>query len=717
MADAMAGRRQQPLELTLSVKHQGVAWIHIRPRLGSTIPFAIETLRELERLLGDVERLANGDAVQLLILTTAAPHPHLVGYDLDEVRSMREEEVVAWSHEAQRVLRGLETLPVPSVAAIQGEWLGGAAELALACSYRVGVAAPGTRLGFPHTRLGFLPAWGGTVRLPRLIGLQTALRLVLTGDPLGATEAVEIGLLDGELSPGDFELRVERFAQRRVEGARTRRRRPLRRRLLDDTAPGRRLLAARAARRHLAEAESDEAARVALELMSETLALPLERAFAREAAAAGRLILSSDVRGRLHSQRFTERARLRLPIGTGDFESAAVLGAGQTGSDFAHLFASAGAQVRLKDVSRELVRTGVSRARARIRWEQSQHLFSDGQARRRAVRIRGVTAFGGFGTLDLILATSDGPDSDVRRLLTEAERHVQESCLLAFCDWTTSPTGVQRSLNHPERVAGLVASLPLEIFPLLEIVPGALTSPEVVSAARRLARRLSRTGVVVSDQTPTPGLRLLGTYLGEALRLLEEGATVGQVDKAAESFGFFVGPFRRMDAIGGRRTLEMISSLGSAMERRVEATPLLTRWATEERTFYRYRDGRPGRPDPDLPEGVSPGGEAVSKLIRRRLVLALINEAARIVEEGCVSDPGDLEVISIHGMGFPRERGGILFHAQSLGMDRLVDDLGAAAHRDGVRYAPAGLLRDLASAGRDFFGGAPSARLDTTPGG
>ncbi len=705
MAEGNGEAARAPMKIALTVRESGLGWIEMRPSRGGSVPLTIATLASLDSLLEKVERLAAEGAVRLLLLSTSAPHPKLTGYDLEELRPLVKDEIVAWSQQAQSVLRRLEELPLPSIAAIQSDWLGGAAELALACSYRVAPDAPFSRIGFPQTRLGFLPAWGGTVRLPRLVGLQTALQLVLSGRVLSATEAHDIGLVDQLLPSSDFPLRLEEYAQRRLELGRPGRRpkRPVRLRLLDETAPGRRLLVARAARRHLGEVDSDSAGRMALALMAETVALPLDRAFAREARAASRLIIGRDVRARLHSQHFSDRAERRMPSGRGEFESAAVLGAGETGSDFAHRLASTGTAVRIQDVRREAVREGVARARERLDWERVQERITEHQARRRSARLAGGTGFGGFGTLDLVIAVADAAERDAEALLAEAEAHVGDDCLLGFHDWVTSTSEIQRSINHPERVIGLAPSFPLEQFALLEIVPGTLTSPKAVSLARRLAKRLALIPVVVSDQTPTPGTRLLAIYLAEASRLLDEGIPVDLIDQAAVEFGFDVGPFHRADAMGNARACRLLERVASKVGDRMAPGSQFQRIGREGATFFRYRGGRPSGPNPSLPHATSAAGPELTELIQRRLLLLLFNEAARVVEEGGVMDPGDLEVVALFGLGFPRQRGGLLFHAQTLGILSVVEDLAAEAMRAGDRFAPAGLLRDLAFTGRGFF--------------
>ncbi len=699
-----AGRVEEvALEPELSVRENGIGRLELRAPRRSSLPLGLAALEQVTRCLAEATELARRGDLRLLVITTARPHPDLVGYDLEELRGLDEAGLMAWSQAGQRVLRELEQLPVPTLAAIQGEWLGGAAELALACSYRVGSDAPAARIGFPQTRLGMVPAWGGTVRLPRLVGLLTALQLVVTGASMRMAEARGAGLLDRVLPTSDFALRVERYALRRLDRPLTRSRssRPMRARLLDDTAPGRRLVVARAGRRFVREAGSGPAAEAALSLLAGSVTLPLEDAFARETEVASRLALSVDARGRLHSQRLTERARLRLPAAEGDFEATAVVGTGRTSSDLAFLFASGGSHVRLWGEQREAVRDAVGEALRRLEWEHQQGRISERQARRRSARIEGVTGFGGFGTLNLLAAVASEVGESPVELVRSLEGHVRPECVIAVHDWVAPAGAVQEALRVPERVVGIAPALPLERFPFLEIVPGAGTNEEAVSYVRRYARRLGLTPLVVGGAAPTPGTRLVAAYLAEGLRLLEEGAPLEEIDEAAVEFGFALGPFHRMDGIGGRRVHTMLSALAEVARGDFQPGAQLAEIARGAHTFYRYRAGRPTGPAHDAAARTHP---ISSETIVQRLVLRVIGEAVRILEEGGVAEAGDLELVSIHALGFPRERGGVLFHAHSLGATALVRELDAAAAAFGTRFAPTEFLIDLARTGGSFFG-------------
>lgn len=701
--DPNGTRRDAPgIHAEFTLRDNGIGWLELKSSRGSAIPLGLRSLDGIVRQLQEVAQLARHGDLRILVIATRRPISELTGYDLEEVRGLDAGEFREWSSAGQAALRAIEQLPVPTVAAIQSEWLGGAAELALACSYRVGCDASGSRIGLPQTRLGILPAWGGTVRLPRLVGLRTAMQMVVTGQSLPLADARGAGLIDRVLPTGDFALRVERYALRRLDRPGVRSRRSMRLRLLDDTAPGRRLLVARAGRRLLREASSRPAARAAITLLTDSITLPLEEAFRRETEVATRLALSADALGRLHSQRLVERAQLRLPLGTADLEAAAIIGTGPTSSDFAHLLASAGSHVRLRGTDRASIREGVGQARRRLDWEHDQGRISEREAHRRSARIEGVTGFGGFGTLNLLIGVTSDGDGEAGGVIRTAESHIRPDCVIALHDWTARIDEVQTAAEHPERVAGIAPALPLERFPFLEIVPGAATGIETVATLRRLARRLGLASIAVRGHAPTPGTRLVAAFLAEGLRLIAEGAPLERIDEVAVDFGFALGPFHRIDGIGSQRVHRMLTALTVDMGSDVRPGEQLARVAAAAETFYHYQGGRPARASRTHPPGE---GEDPSHAIETRLVVRVLVEALRILEEGGVADAGELELISIHALGFPRERGGILYHAETIGANALLTQMEDVAARFGPRFAPPGILIDLARSGDGLFGG------------
>lgn len=709
MPEGAAGDRNAAILPGLELREGGIARLALGdPGEGSAL-LGTASLEALEALLDRLGPLVEAREVRAVVVCGERPGAFVAGSDVDELRDLRDAgEATRRALAGQRALRRLEELPVPTVAAIDGACLEAGLELALACSYRLASDSSRTRLGLPQVRLGLMPAFGGTVRLPRLIGIQAALDLILPGRVVDADEALRLGLVDRVLPARRFLEEAEAFAAERVERGRIRTgaRRPVPRRLLEDTAPGRRLVFARAARALAPRKEGapPPAAERALRAVSEGVGLPLERAFLREAELAGELMVSAPARALLHASGVLRRARRPTALSEPrPVERVGVLGAGSVGTELAALLTSADLPVLLKDRRRDALLRGVRHVSALLARGEGE---AAGEGPPRGELVASASGFGGFGTLDLVVAAVGASAEAAEEALREAEEHVRRDCVLASASLAASPGRLQRALEHPDRGIGLRFARPADLFPLLEIVPGEATGRAAIDACLDLARRLRRVPVVVPDRPDTPGNRLLGILFAEALRLVEEGAAVGDVDGVAEGFGLPLGPFRRMDAMGVERCVGLLRLLAGASGERMAPSPVVERLTGEPLLFYRYRGGLPRRPNAGLPRGVGGGGAEHAGAIGSRLLLSLVNEAARVLEEQPSLGPGEVDAVALAGLGFPRRRGGPLYHADRIGAEVVVERLREHAERFGERFEPAPLLRERAENGGSFHGAA-----------
>lgn len=676
------------------------------------------TLESLDAVLGEVERRAAEGRLRALVVRSARPGVFMAGADLEELRRVADAaEGAAHARRGQAVLRRLERLPVPTFAAVAGVCLGAGAELALACSYRLASRAPETRIGLPEVRLGILPALGGTVRLPRLIGVREALDLIVTGRAVDAREAERLGLVDAAFPAADFDAAVQRFVVERLRRGRLRTgaRRGVARRLVEDTAPGRRVVFARV-RRELSRAEgAAPAARRALETVADGLALPLERAFEREAATLGELLVSPEARGLLHAWGLRRSGRAEPTSGDPGVERAAVLGAGRTGTGVAYVLASAGIPVRLREVRHPALLEGLERLRALFREGVRHGRLSRELAEERAARVVGTLGYGGFGTVDVVLEAVRDDEEHVRAALREAEEHVRDGCILATTGSLAGVTRVQAGCARPGQVVGMHFAAPVAWGALVEVVRGEHTSDGTVAAAAALARRAGRVPVTVRDGPGFLVHRLLLPGLHEALRLLEEGAPVAQVDAAMTEFGMAMGPLRTIDELGVDRVARLSRSLAAGLGERLSPPRLLAVLADRSRrpgdaepAFYRYDRGKEPRASRRtaevLREASAPRDPAPDAgEMRSRMLLAMVNEAAHALEDGIVDSAAEVDLAMLLGAGFPAARGGLLFHADRLGAGEVVAALEEHARRCGERFAPAPLLRRLAAGDRGFY--------------
>lgn len=703
--------------LRLEPGEDGVAAL-VFDRAGSRANFLSRaTLEALDAHLAEAERLAGEGRLRALVLRSGRPGVFVAGVDLEELRRVRDAaEGAAHARRGQAVLRRLEQLPVPTFAAVDGACLGAGAELALACSYRLTSDSPRTRIGLPEVQLGLVPALGGTVRLPRLIGVRAALELVVGGRPVDAREAERLGLVDAVLPAEGFDAAVRRFVDERLRRGRMRTgaRRGVARRLVEDTAPGRRVVFARL-RRELARAEGGgPAARRALETVADGIALPLDRAFEREAEALGELLAGPEARGLLHAFGVRQAARAGGATAAAGIGRAAVLGAGRTGTGIAYLLAAAGIPVRLRETRHAALLAGLERLRALFREGVRQRRFPRDEAEERAPAVVGTLGFGGFGTVDVLLeAVPDDPERR-RAALREAEEHVRDDCLLVTTGAAAPVSHVQAACARPDRVVGIHWVPPVAWGRLAEVARGEATSDAAAAAALALVRRAGKTPLAVRD---TPGFlveRLRIPLVQEALRLLEEGAAVARVDGALTGFGMALGPLRLADELGIARVARLSRHLAAELGERMRPPPLLdvlTKGRGEEElTFYRYDRGEP-RVSPRAAEVLrgaarAGGAEPDPAEMRSRMLLVMVAEAARALEEEVVGSAEAVDLAALLGLGFPAAEGGLLFYADRLGLAAVCAALDDLAARHGGRFAPAPLLRRLAEEGRGFYGAA-----------
>lgn len=680
-------------------------------------------MRRLASLLEEVREGSGSGRIQGLLVFSGKSDGFIAGADVDAIARVEgPEEGAEAARLGQAIYRELEELGIPTVAAIQGACVGGGLELALACRYRVASDHPKTRLGLPEVQLGILPAWGGTTRLPRLVGLQDALDLLLTGRLVDPNRARRMGLVDAVLPAPIFLQAATDFLLHRVEGRATppRRKRPLGRRLLEDTAPGRRIVLAKARSSVLERTGGHYPAPLRiLEVVRASLGAPLERALAVEAEAAGELIASPASRSLIHVFHLREAARKGEGVPGLDeapeVRRMGVVGAGVMGGGVAHLMADRGVEVRVKDIRHDAVGSALHHARELFRRGVERRRLTRLEADQRMERISGGVDYAGFGQLDLVVEAVVERMEVKRAVLREVEERVPRHCILATNTSTLRVDGMAEVLERPENFVGMHFFNPVDRMPLVEVIRGSRSSEAAVATVYRLAVRTGKVPVVVGDGPGFLVNRILGPYLNEAGHLLAEGGTVEEIDNAARTFGMPMGPLRLMDEVGIDVVRHAGEVLHEAFGARLEpAAPLLALRGTDRLGrkggvgFYRYEKGKEAGVDPGIYEVLGPSVPPLRtpldpREIRARLVLAMANEAARILEDGIVSRAADVDLGMIMGTGFPPFRGGLLRYIDALHPRTVVDRLQDYAARLGERFRPARLLRELAEEDGRFY--------------
>ncbi len=715
----------------LVVDADGLAWITFSDPDRTLNVLDEGVMRRLSDQIDEVGQRARADEVRALVFWSGKPDSFMAGADVEsigEIESPADGEMK--SRLGQEIYGRIEALPIPTLCAIHGICLGGGVELALACRHRVVSDHPRTKLGLPEVQLGLLPGWGGSVRLPRLIGLQAALDMILTGKQLRASKAKRVGLVTELLPAESFRASVRDFAlgMDDLSPGSSRRDPGLKDRLLDGTALGRRVVLKMAEREVMKSTRGHYPAPIRiLRLMRETFDLPVPEALELEAAAFGELTGTPAHRSLLHLFGLREQAKKPDPAFASaearPVESIGVLGAGVMGGGIAQIAAYRGIRVRMKDIADEAVVGGLQHAKSLFDKQVKRRRMTRREAAGHMGRITGGLDYAGFGALDLVVEAIVEKMEVKKAVLAETESRVSERCVLATNTSSLSVVEMGSELARPENFCGLHFFNPVHRMPLVEIIRGDRTSAETIATVHALALALGKVPVVCNDGPGFLVNRILGPYLNEAGWLLTEGATIEAIDRAAVDFGMPMGPVRLLDEVGIDIAQHAGTTLHDAFGERMAPAPVLGSVLASGRLgrkngrgFYRYAEGKETGVDEtalaDL--GLSAGGTSAidAEEITRRLLLAMVNEAARTLADGIVRTAGDVDVGMIMGTGFPPFRGGLLRVADERHPRALVPELEALADRFGARFEPAPLLRDLAARDRTFYQAFGHARIE-----
>ncbi len=655
-----------------------------------------------------LERTASDPAIAALVILGAGRN-FSAGADVREFGRPFE------APELGEVIELTESLGKPVIAALHGSALGGGLELALACHFRVALA--GTRLGLPEVKLGIIPGGGGTQRLPRLIGARAALTVIADGRDLEAAEAQRLGLVDLCVAT-DLAAAAVAFAQQVVQkGA------PLRRTsdivpVLDEPGVFEEFTrsAGRRQRGFLAPLEAIKAVRLAYEL-------PFAQGLKRELEMCMALMEGEQSRAQRHAFA-AEREIARIPgldtrLPARDIQAAAVVGAGVMGRGIALCFATAGIPVQL------LGRTAASAEKARgeiakvSAAQVARGTLPAAEAERRLGLIRAAGAASELRRADLVIEAISEDLTEKEALFAELALHCRAGAILASNTSFLDLNALARASRRAADFAGLHFFNPAHAMRLLEVVRTPATSAEVTVTLLKLARRLGKIPVLVGAAEGFVANRMLARRSREALFMLEEGALPEQVDAALTKFGFPLGPFAVADLGGLDVVLATRRARFASLTPRERAADLLEQLNALGRLgqksaagWYRYDAERRALPDPAVHQLIA--RHSAARGIRRRAIsdeeiverclYAMINEGARLLGEGVVPRPQEIDVIWLHGLGFPAYRGGPMFHADRLGLPRVLAALERYRDTVGPEYfTPAPLLQKLAGEARGFY--------------
>ena len=668
--------------------------------------------------------LADDSSVKAVAFFSGKPDNFIAGADIEEfVKLSSAAEAERLSADGQEMLDRIARFSKPVAVGIHGACLGGGFEFALAGHYRVATDDPKTQIGLPEVQLGLLPGAGGCQRLPRLIGLRAALDIILAGKSERAAKAFRLGMVDELVPPAILADITLAAAKRMAVGWRPKRKRPggFVGFLLDGNPLGRSFVF-RSARKQVLEKTGGNypAPLAALEAVEYGLKNGIGEGLKREAQLFGQLAVT-DVSRKL-VQIFFATNQLKKDPGVANapppvrVERLGIIGSGFMGSGIAGTaVAQAEVDVRMKDAELSRVAQGILAARAILDDRLKRRRFTKYEYARLVALLSGGDTYAGFGRAELTIEAVFEELGVKQQVLREVEAVLPPDGVFASNTSTIPITRIAEAARAPERVIGMHFFSPVAKMPLVEVIPGARTEPQTVSTTVAFGRRMGKTVIVVKD---SPGFwvnRILAPYGNEVGHLLAEGASIEDIDSMAVRFGFPVGPVTLLDEVGLDVAVKVAGVMQEAYGDHIIPVqgPGVAAMVKEGRLgrksgrgFYFYKGGKKRGVDESVYSllGVHPNGGPRPAEILQRLVLGMVNEAARALGEGVVRNPRDGDVGAIFGIGFPPFRGGPLRYADDLGPERIVTDLERLAERHGVRFAPSEVLRDHARQGTKFYG-------------
>jgi 3-hydroxyacyl-CoA dehydrogenase/enoyl-CoA hydratase/3-hydroxybutyryl-CoA epimerase len=700
---------------------EGIAWLRL-----DDPEKKVNTLstRLFEWFEGQIARLER-ERPEGLVIYSGKPDGFVAGADLEELLRLSDPaDVLAMLHRGHELMERLVALPFPTVAAIHGACLGGGLELALACKRRVATEHPKTRLGLPEVQLGLLPGLGGTQRLPRLIGVPDALDLILTGRQVDARKARRLGLVDDTCHPLDLRT----AALRALRGGEVKKaKRPLASRagdFLSRTPLGGPVVWDKARAGVMAKTGGHyPAPLVAIDIVREGMKLLLRRALDLEAGAFSELVTSETAKNLISiffaknevEARAGKIARAARPVA-----SVGVLGAGFMGAGIAQVLAQKGVPIVLKDKDLAAVGRGYGFARQQFRERVKRRHMTETEARRDLGKILPTVEYETLRRADFVVEAVF-EDLEVKRaVLRETEAVAPESLIFASNTSAIPIARLAEASRRPERVVGMHFFSPVAKMPLLEVVRHPGTSAETLATTVAVGRTMGKTVIVVGDGPGFFTSRVLGAMLNEAAWMLTEGADIERVDLAMTRWGWPVGPFALLDEVGLDVARHAGGVVHEALGERVAPPPIFERMIADgrlgrkgKRGFYLYAE-KEGKKKGKSAKRVDPAVYPLlgwretpisDQEVVERCWLQMLNETARCMEEGIITNPADIDIGVIFGFGFPPFRGGLLREADRHGLAWVVETLDRYADRHGERLRPAPLLRDMAGRGARFYKG------------
>ena len=674
----------------------------------------MDTMLELQEIVEELH--TKQSSLKGAIFFTHKENCFLAGADISLIASMKtESEAADGAERGQNIYNRIEDLTIPTVACVDGVCLGGGLELSLSCKVILASNSPKTSLGLPEVKLGIIPGFGGTYRLPRKIGLPNALDMILTGKTLRADKAKRVGLVAEVYPRENLIAMAPNFFNKKAKSKSVQ---ESMKELATENFVTRKIIFQKVRESVLKKTNGFyQAPLKILDVMDSGMMKGRTSYLAAEAQAFGELAISEQSKNLQHIYFMSEavkkytgpKSSKPLPVLT----RGAALGAGTMGGGIAWLMADAGMQPIMKDLTTDALNLGLKQSSSNFQGALKRKKITPDEFERKQRSITAQLDYSGFKKIDLVIEAVVENMNVKKSVFAETEKHVHRETLLTSNTSSLSVQEMSQALEYPERFAGLHFFNPVHLMPLVEIIVHDKIAPETIEALHKWVLRVKKTPVIVKDGPGFLVNRILMPYLNEAGFLLEEGVSLKDLDQAALDFGMPMGPGRLLDEVGIDVGVKVAKILHDGLGERAASSKLSSKMVEKgllgkksSKGFYLYDEkGKPTGANPEVEELLPKEKKKMSESeLQMRMFLPMINEAAAILQDGIVQTAGDVDLGLIFGIGFPPFRGGLLRYADSEGLDKIHDALkkfAESVNKD--RYTPSSYLTDLVESKTTFY--------------
>jgi 3-hydroxyacyl-CoA dehydrogenase / enoyl-CoA hydratase / 3-hydroxybutyryl-CoA epimerase len=700
---------------SLSVREDGIAILTMDVPGESMNTLKVEFAAQIETVL---QQIKSDSKIKGVVLVSGKANSFVAGADISMLAACQSaEDAEAIAAGGQAMFQQIEDMPQTFVAAIHGPALGGGLELALACHYRVCSDDAKTQLGLPEVQLGLLPGSGGTQRLPKLISVQQAMKMMLTGASVRAQQALKYGIVD-DMVPHSILLDVAIGLAKKPKPQRNAAKLDVMGKFLERTGLGRNLMFKQARKQTLSKTQGNYPAPM---LIIDTIETGLNQGSKKglqvEAKNFGKLVMSSESAA-LRSL-FFATTQMKKELGVEGVAAAklakvGVLGGGLMGGGIAFVTATkAGLAARIKDIRPEGIANAIKYSYDLLNKKVKRRFMNKAQMQKQLALLTGSVDYSGFGDADVVIEAVFEDLALKQQMVADVEANCAKHTIFASNTSSIPITQIAAKAQRPEQVIGLHYFSPVDKMPLAEVIAHATTSDLTISTTVELAKRQGKTPIVVKDGAGFYVNRILAPYMNQAAEVLLMGEPIDLIDKALVKFGFPVGPIKLLDEVGIDVGSKISPFLQAEFGERFAPVPGFDKVLADDRKgkknkrgFYLYSGKKPGKEvDESIYSllGITPSSKLSQAQIAERCVLTMLNEAAMCLHEGVIRNPRDGDIGAIFGIGFPPFLGGPFRYMHTLGITHVVARLEHYQGLYGDKFAPAACLKEMASQGQSYY--------------